>query len=114
MRALFGFDPDRGNREFEMADEFERALGFWGTDYVLQMLRGPRSPWRRMQTARRRLDGVIFAEIERRRASGERGEDILSLLLDATDEDGSQLSRQELRDQVMTLLFAGTTPPPPP
>jgi cytochrome P450 len=50
---------------------------------------------------------VIFAEIARRRASGERGVDILSLLLDASDEDGSRLSDRELRDQVMTLLFAG-------
>jgi cytochrome P450 len=50
---------------------------------------------------------VIFEEIARRRASGERGADILSLLLDAEDEDGSRLSDQELRDQVMTLLFAG-------
>ena len=38
---------------------------------------------------------------------GERGSDLLSLLMDATDEDGSRLSKQELRDQVMTLLFAG-------
>ena len=29
------------------------------------------------------------------------------MLLDAEDEDGSRLSDQELRDQVMTLLFAG-------
>ena len=50
---------------------------------------------------------MIFAEIARRRASGERGVDILSLLLDASDEDGSRLSDRELRDQVMTLLFAG-------
>ena len=50
---------------------------------------------------------MIFAEIDRRLASGERGSDLLSLLMDATDEDGSRLSKQELRDQVMTLLFAG-------
>jgi cytochrome P450 len=105
MRALFGFDPDR--IDFDMADEFERALGFWGRDYTTQMLRGPGTPWRQMLDARARLDRVIFAEIERRRESGERGEDILSLLMDASDEDGSTLSRQELRDQVMTLLFAG-------
>jgi cytochrome P450 len=105
MRALFGFDPSR--IDFDMADEFERALGFWGRDYTTQMLRGPATPWRQMLDARARLDRVIFAEIDRRRESGERGEDILSLLMDASDEDGSTLSRQELRDQVMTLLFAG-------
>jgi len=50
---------------------------------------------------------VIYAEIARRRRAGEAGEDILSLLLEARDEDGSGLSDHELRDQVMTLLFAG-------
>jgi cytochrome P450 len=107
MRALFGFDPEHSTRDGEMAEQFEEALGFWGKDYAVQMLRGPASPWRAMNRARARLDAVIFAEIARRRASGERGPDILSLLLDAEDEDGSRLSDQELRDQVMTLLFAG-------
>jgi cytochrome P450 len=107
MRALFGFDPDRDSRDARMAAEFEEALGYWGRDYALQMLRGPGSPWRAMNRAKAKLDRVIFAEIARRRASGERGVDILSLLLDASDEDGSRLSDRELRDQVMTLLFAG-------
>lgn len=107
MRALFGFDPDADPREARMAGDFERALGFWGRDYATQMLRGPASPWRRMLSARSVLDRVIFDEIARRRSSGARGSDILSLLLDAEDEDGSRLSDQELRDQVMTLLFAG-------
>jgi cytochrome P450 len=107
MRALFGFDPGRGGRDAEMAAKFEDALGYWGRDYVVQMLRGPGSPYRAMVRARAWLDRVLFEEIERRRESGERGSDILSLLLDASDEDGSRLSKQELRDQVMTLLFAG-------
>ena len=41
MRALFGFDPDRGARDAHMSEEFERALGYWGEDYAVQMLRGP-------------------------------------------------------------------------
>ena len=32
---------------------------------------------------------------------------MLSLLLDAHDEDGSALSDRQVRDEVMTLLFAG-------
>jgi cytochrome P450 len=103
-RALFGFNTDSRGR---MAAEFEETLGYWGKDYVVQMLRGPGSPWRSMNRAKAKLDRVIFAEIARRRASGERGVDILSLLLDASDEDGSRLSDGELRDQVMTLMFAG-------
>ena len=108
MRALFGLDPDRSGRELDAAAQFEHALGFYGRDYFLQALRGPLTPWARMRRARVVLDRLIFGEIDRRRATGARGEDILSLLLDASDEeDGSQLSDQHVRDEVMTLLFAG-------
>jgi cytochrome P450 len=104
MRALFGFDARQSP---EMALRFERALGYWGRAYAAQMLRGPGSPYRSMVRARAWLDTVIFGEIRRRLASGERSLDLLSLLMDARDDDGSGFSEQELRDQVMTLLFAG-------
>jgi cytochrome P450 len=108
MRALFGLDPDgRLAREADAATQFEHALGFWATDYFLQVLRGPRTPWARMLAARKRLDAIVYDEIARRRRSGERGEDILSLLLDAADEDGHTLDDHHIRDEVMTLLFAG-------
>jgi cytochrome P450 len=108
MRALFGLDPDGAQaRSIDAAGLFEEALSFYASDYFLRVLRGPRSPWARLQLAARRLDQLIYAEISRRRATGERGTDILSLLLDAHDEDGNSLSDLQVRDEVMTLLFAG-------
>lgn len=107
MRALFGFDPDAAGARIDMARNFEQALGFWSHAYWLQVIRGPGTPFARMQTARRALDEVIFGEIVRRRRDGERGHDVLSLLLDAVDEDGNRLDDRQVRDQVMTLLFAG-------
>ena len=107
MRALFGLDPDRAARGFDAAHEFEQALSFYSRDYFLQVMRGPGSVFRRMQRARAKLDGLIHAEISRRRRTGERGDDLLSLLLDARDEDGAQLDDAHVRDEVMTLLFAG-------
>jgi cytochrome P450 len=104
MRALFGLDPDRAPTA---AADFETALSYYSRDYFLQVLRGPGSPFNAMQRARGRLDELILAEIARRRASGERGDDLLSLLLDARDEDGQQLDDAHVRDEVMTLLFAG-------
>src|SRR6185503_18090444 len=83
MRALFGFSPDARARAAELAQTFEQTLGYWGKDYVIQMLRGPGSAWQSMNRTKAELDRVIFAEIARRRASGERGLDILSLLIDA-------------------------------
>jgi cytochrome P450 len=108
MRALFGLDPDGATaRTVDAAGLFEQALSFYSRDYALRMLRGPRTPWAQMQQAARSLDLLIYAEIASRRAGGERGEDILSLLLDAHDEDGATLSELQIRDEVMTLMFAG-------
>jgi len=108
MGALFGLDPDGPvARETDAAALFERALSFYAREYTTRFLRGPLTPWGQMQAARRRLDGVIYGEIARRRASGERGGDVLSLLLDARDEEGGELGETQIRDEVMTLLFAG-------
>ncbi|HWW89645.1 MAG TPA: cytochrome P450 [Solirubrobacteraceae bacterium] len=108
MRALFGLDPDGEKaRSVDAAGLFEEALAFYASDYLLRIFRGRLSPWASMQRAARRLDEVIYSEITRRRATGERGRDILSLLLDAQDEDGDTLNDGQIRDEVMTLLFAG-------
>jgi cytochrome P450 len=107
MRALFGLDPDAAGARADAARCFELGLGFWAHDYLLQVIRGPGTPFARMQQARRRLDRIVFEEISRRRSEAVRGRDVLSLLLDATDEAGDRLSDQQVRDQVMTLLFAG-------
>jgi cytochrome P450 len=108
MRALFGLDPDGEQaRAIDAAGLFEEALSFYASEYLLRMFRGRRSPWSRMQQAARRLDALIYAEISRRRSDGARGSDILSLLLDAQDEDGNTLSDRQVRDEVMTLMFAG-------
>jgi cytochrome P450 len=106
MRALLGFDPDRGE-DLHAADEFEEALAFWGRDYLLQTLRGPFSPFAHMQRHRKRLDALIYEEIRRRRASGERREDLMSVLIEASDDAGEPLSDREVRDHLITLLFAG-------
>ena len=70
---------------------------------------GPRSPGGRFRQRVREADEAIYEEIRARRAdpgAGERG-DVMSLLLQARDEDGEPLSDQELRDELMTLLVAG-------
>lgn len=108
MRALFGVDPDGERaRAIDAAGLFEEALAFYASDYFLRVLRTRNSPWARMQRAARELDRLIYDEIAERRATGRRGGDILSLLLDAHDEEGNTLGELQIRDEVMTLLFAG-------
>ncbi len=108
MRALLGLDPDDAGRGAAAAEHFERALSYYGIAYPLRLLRGPRSPWRRMVASRAVLNEIVFNEISERRRRGDDGRgDILSLLIAARDEDGSELADDEIRDQVMTLMFAG-------
>jgi cytochrome P450 len=111
MRALVGLDPrDRGIGH-RAATLFERGLAFYETETGMMMLRGPGSPWSRMQSARRGLDRIIYGEIGRRQRNGgggkDGGEDVLSMLLAARDEDGDGFTDLEIRDQLMHLLFGG-------
>jgi len=56
-----------------------------------------------------RLDATIYAELARRRVQQDLAErtDILSLLLQARDEQGEPMTDEELRDELVTLLLAG-------
>jgi cytochrome P450 len=106
MRALFGFDPD--GREGQTAADFETALDYYSQDYFRQALRGPRSPFDRLTKARGRLDILIADEFAARRANpAGAADDLLAMLMAARDGEGDGLSDSEIRDQVMTLLFAG-------
>ena len=69
MRALLGLDPDEAGKGAAAAEHFERALGFYGIDFPLRLLRGPGSPWRKMIASRAVLDEIVFGEIARRRAA---------------------------------------------
>jgi cytochrome P450 len=108
MRALLGLDPDDAGRGKAAAEHFERALGFYGIEYHLRLLRGPGSPWSKLMSSRKVLDRIVAEEIARRRADPDADRrDVLSLLIVSRDEDGSGFSDEEIRDQLMTLMFAG-------
>jgi cytochrome P450 len=108
MRALLGLDPDEAGRGAAAAEHFERALEFYGIDFALRFLRGPGSPWRKMLASRKVLDEIVFSEIEQRRENPDASKmDVLSLLLAVRDEAGEGFSAREVRDQLMTLMFAG-------
>jgi cytochrome P450 len=62
----------------------------------------------RSRRAIRRLDGLIHRIIAERRASAEDRGDLLSMLLHAQDaDDGSRMTGQQVRDEVMTMFLAG-------
>jgi cytochrome P450 len=108
-KTLFGADltdeADRvGNAMTTLVDLFNYLLLPFSE--LLERLPLPHSI--RLKRARRTLDEIVYGFIhERRRTREDRG-DLLSMLLNARDEeDGSAMTDEEVRDEVLTLFLAG-------
>lgn len=72
---------------------------------------GPMSPWAYFLRRRRSLDSMLYEQIAIHREAVERGdapEDILTMLIEARFEDGAALSDDEIRDELVTLIVAGS------
>ncbi|HET6890184.1 MAG TPA: cytochrome P450 [Pyrinomonadaceae bacterium] len=74
---------------------------------ILQKL--PLPQFRRFDSARAKLDEVIYRLIKDRRDSGKDRGDLLSMLLLAQDVegDGGQMTDLQLRDELLTIFLAG-------
>lgn len=76
---------------------------------MLQLDLGAWSPWGNFVRQRQQIDELLYAEIRERREQPDPDRtDILSLLLLARDEEGKLMTDQELRDELMSLMFAGS------
>jgi cytochrome P450 len=112
VRVVFGIED--GERAAALRELIPRLLpdGGFSSLVLLPALRrdfGPWWPWRQFLAARAAVDALLYDEITRRRSDPDLAArtDVLSLLLQARDEDGAPLTDAELRDELMTLLLAG-------
>jgi cytochrome P450 len=111
MRVVFG-ERDAGATQ-DLRTAIKRFLEFgadWKVFVRIAVLGNDRLQRARfVRNAMDPVDEAIFAIIRRRR--GEPGlderEDILSMLVQSRHDDGTAMSDQELRDELMTLLVAG-------
>ncbi|NEQ28123.1 MAG: cytochrome P450, partial [Microcoleus sp. SIO2G3] len=66
------------------------------------------TPWGQMKQRQRQVHDLLQAEIEDRRTQGsDRHNDVLSLMMAARDENGQAMTDEELRDELLSILFAG-------
>jgi cytochrome P450 len=111
LRAVFGLrEPDRLARARRLVDEFARRSHAVLLFPALRRRFGRFSPFARFERAREALDEFLFDEITARRSAvsdDAEGEDVLSLLLRASHDDGSPMSDEELRDELITVIGAG-------
>ena len=109
-RAVFGVtDPERVERlRAALVAVIDTSSILMAVPLVRTDL-GRFSPGGRLARRLRAADALLYEEIARRRAEPDLSArtDVLSLLLQARDEDGRGMSDAELRDELFTMLAAG-------
>ncbi|MEA2166883.1 MAG: hypothetical protein QOF76_183 [Solirubrobacteraceae bacterium] len=108
LRTVFGLDE--GPRLDRLREQLPALASFM--DSPVSMLpalqRGTRGPWARFQRLRAVVDGELYALMDERRAEGDTDrDDVLATLLAATHLDGSPMTNDEIRDELLTALVAG-------
>jgi cytochrome P450 family 135 len=110
-RTVFGVQDEA--RRKRLMGTLGHVLEWGGEPRRMAMLAvfGPRSAATShlFRGVREPADRLIYEEIRERRGAADLAErdDILSMLLSARHDDGSPMSDEELRDELMTLLVAG-------
>ena len=114
MAGIFGIEgrPERGTPERGLRTAVRSLVNAstWPVAQLGELLNiGSDEPVGPTRAALAILDRPTYAVIAKRREAADLGDrrDILSLLLQATTEDGETLTDQELRDELLTLVLAG-------
>jgi cytochrome P450 len=114
MSGVFGIEGggEPGSPERKLREITRRMMSgstTWAWQLVELQNTGRLEPRGAMKYLLKLVDRRMYQVIRRRRAAGtiEGRHDVLSLLLQARDEAGRELTDEELRDELMTLLLAG-------
>jgi cytochrome P450 len=117
LRTILGADDEGERAELGAAltAMLDRITSGLATIFTLPPLRHEAfglSPWAAFRRAAAHADRLIYARIARRRGElarpgGPARQDILTMLLEARDEQGQPMTDGELRDELVTLLVAG-------
>jgi len=114
LRAVFGLDP--GERLDALRERLGAVLAFGDRpislvppdpDGLVARILEKVGPFAEFVRLQQETDELLFEQIEERREGDGERDDVLAMLLEARHEDGSPMSAQELRDELMTLLVAG-------
>jgi cytochrome P450 len=109
LRAVFGVEAERMDALRDAIDALLAPMNSMRVVWLALRRMSLERPTGAIGRALDRLDETIYAELARRRVQADLAErtDILSLLMQARDEDGQPMTDDELRDELVTLLLAG-------
>lgn len=115
LDKVFGIEHNNKNY-LKIKDPLEKLMLAIGSAFGLitllfknlQINLGKLTPWAEIQRLKIEVDNLLLEEIESRMASDILSKtDILSLLIQAKDENGDGLSKEEIKDEMLTLLITG-------
>src|SRR5437764_2504193 len=108
VRCLFSADVS--NDVDEVGTTLKELVKPFASQATLKWILNNRLPTPyhfRFHALAEKIDKVIYRIIAERRATAKDEGDLLSMLLAAHDEDGSQMSDRQLRDEAITLFLPG-------
>jgi cytochrome P450 len=114
LRAVFGLDP--GPRLDALRERLGELLAFGDRpisltppdpDGVVGRVLQRFEPFKGFLRLQEEVDELIFELIDERRVDDTERDDVLAMWLEARHEDGTPMSAQELRDELITMLVAG-------
>ena len=107
------FNTEATEQALVIGRALDHIMRKWNNQGFGQVIEGvigrplPTQAHRDYLAAIQQLDQIIYGIInERRKTHDDRG-DLMSMFLEAQDEDGKQMSDQQLRDECMTMFIAG-------
>lgn len=104
-RTLFGLDTTPG--ELSLGEQIQEMLHLTMNPATLLPVSLPFTPRGRLVAAAARTEARLREVIQRKRAAGALGNDVLSMLITSRDEGGEGLSDDELIGQLFILFLAG-------
>ncbi len=114
LQVVFGLSEGKRYQQIKplLAEWLDITASPVGASFIflkfLQQDLGAWSPWGKFVRLRQQIYAFLQAEIDDRRANPQlQSNDILSLMLSATDESGQPMTDEQLRDEMITLLVAG-------
>lgn len=109
LRAVFGAEGGELDRLRDLLPRFVTLGSRLATTPVPRRGLGRWNPWRRFEALRAAYDALVDELITRSQRDPHLDErdDVLALMLQARYDDGSAMIRDEIADQLVTLLSAG-------
>lgn len=111
LRTVFGVGGDGagtyGTLRQSLVELLEIASNPWLLFPGILGLDPFRVKWLRITKLKRQVDDLLYRMIADRRRRPTPTSDVLTMMIDARDEDGRAMTDVEIRDELVTLLLAG-------